>query len=87
MAAGEIESVTVQGVGARHICDTAKAVPRVDRGTALLCLFDPVIFFWQWVEWLFGFRYCIEIYTSAVKRQYSYIFVVAAAKRPVGRAC
>ncbi len=48
-------------------------VPRRDRGTALLCPFDPLIFFRPRVERLFdGFRYRIEIYTPAAKRQFGY---------------
>jgi uncharacterized protein YcaQ len=47
-------------------------VPRADRGTALLCPFDPLIFFRPRVERLFGFHYRIEIYTPAAKRQYGY---------------
>ena len=47
-------------------------VPRTDRGTALLCPFDPLIFFRPRVERLFGFHYRIEIYTPAPKRQYGY---------------
>ena len=47
-------------------------MPRLDRGTALLCPFDPLIFFRPRVERLFGFHYRIEIYTPAPKRQYGY---------------
>ncbi len=47
-------------------------MPRVDRGTALLCPFDPLIFFRPRVERLFGFHYRIEIYTPAPKRQFGY---------------
>ncbi|MEE9243392.1 MAG: crosslink repair DNA glycosylase YcaQ family protein, partial [Mycobacterium sp.] len=38
----------------------------------LLCPFDPLIFFRPRVERLFGFRYRIEIYTPAPKRQFGY---------------
>jgi uncharacterized protein YcaQ len=44
----------------------------LDRGTALLCPFDPLIFFRPRVQRLFGFHYRIEIYTPAPKRQYGY---------------
>ena len=47
-------------------------MPRVDRGTALLCPFDPLIFFRPRVERLFDFHYRIEIYTPAPKRQFGY---------------
>ena len=47
-------------------------MPRRDRGTALLCPFDPLIFFRPRVQRLFDFHYRIEIYTPAPKRQYGY---------------
>jgi uncharacterized protein YcaQ len=47
-------------------------VPRRDRGTALLCPFDPLIFFRPRVERLFDFHYRIEIYVPQEKRQFGY---------------
>ena len=47
-------------------------MPRRDRGTALLCPFDPLIFFRPRVERLFDFRYRIEIYTPQAKRAFGY---------------
>ena len=47
-------------------------MPRTDRGTALLCPFDPLIFFRPRVARLFGFDYRIEIYTPAAQRRYGY---------------
>ncbi len=70
VAAGELERVTIDGVPAYLLA--GQKVPRVDRGTALLCPFDPLIFFRPRVERLFGFHYRIEIYTPAHKRQYGY---------------
>lgn len=72
VAAGELERVDVDGWSApAYLC--AAKLPRYDRGTALLCPFDPLIFFRPRVERLFGgFHYRIEIYTPAAKRQYGY---------------
>ncbi|MGD1282075.1 winged helix-turn-helix domain-containing protein [Mycobacterium seoulense] len=72
VAAGEIERVEVDGWPAPAYLRTGRSVPRSDRGTALLCPFDPLIFFRPRVERLFGFHYRIEIYTPAAKRQYGY---------------
>ncbi|MGO9154202.1 winged helix-turn-helix domain-containing protein [Mycobacterium sp.] len=72
VAAGEIERVDVDGWSAPAYLRTGQPVPRRDRGTALLCPFDPLIFFRPRVERLFGFHYRIEIYTPAPKRQYGY---------------
>ena len=72
LAAGEIERVDVDGWSAPAYLRAGRTVPRRDRGTALLCPFDPLIFFRPRVERLFGFHYRIEIYTPAAKRQYGY---------------
>ena len=70
VAAGQLEQVSVDGSPAYLVA--GQRIPRVDRGTALLCPFDPLIFFRPRVERLFGFRYRIEIYTPEAKRQYGY---------------
>ncbi len=72
VAAGEIERVDVEGWPAPAYLRAGRTVPRRDRGTALLCPFDPLIFFRPRVERLFNFHYRIEIYTPAAKRQYGY---------------
>jgi uncharacterized protein YcaQ len=72
VAAGEIERVDVDGWPAPAYLRPGRVVPRLDRGTALLCPFDPLIFFRPRVERLFNFHYRIEIYTPAAKRQYGY---------------
>ena len=72
LAAGEIERVDVDGWSAPAYLRASRTVPRFDRGTALLCPFDPLIFFRPRVERLFGFHYRIEIYVPASKRQYGY---------------
>jgi uncharacterized protein len=70
VAAGEVERVELDGVPA--YLRAGQKIPRVDRGTALLCPFDPLIFFRPRVERLFGFHYRIEIYTPAPRRRFGY---------------
>lgn len=71
--AGEIERVEVDGWDAPAYLRAGQTVPRRDRGTALLCPFDPLIFFRPRVERLFGgFHYRIEIYVPQPKRRYGY---------------
>ncbi|WP_264010124.1 winged helix-turn-helix domain-containing protein [Mycolicibacterium flavescens] len=73
VADGALEPVEVDGWKQPAYLRAGQAIPRRDRGTALLCPFDPLIFFRPRVERLFGgFRYRIEIYTPAPKRQYGY---------------
>jgi len=72
VAARELEPVEVDGWTAPAYLRSGQPVPRADRGTALLCPFDPLIFFRPRIERLFGFHYRIEIYTPAAKRQYGY---------------
>jgi hypothetical protein len=69
---GELERVEVDGWTAPGYLRAGQIVPRRDRGTALLCPFDPLIFFRPRVQRLFQFHYRIEIYTPAPKRQYGY---------------
>jgi uncharacterized protein YcaQ len=70
VAEGELEPVQIDGVAA--YLRAGQKIPRGDRGTALLCPFDPLIFFRPRVQRLFGFHYRIEIYTPAPKRQFGY---------------
>ena len=72
VADGELEPVEVEGWAAPAYLRAGQIVPRRERGTALLCPFDPLIFFRPRVERLFGFHYRIEIYTPAPKRQFGY---------------
>ena len=73
VGAGHLERVDVEGWSAPAYLRVGQVVPRQDRGTALLCPFDPLIFFRPRVERLFGgFHYRIEIYTPAPKRRYGY---------------
>jgi uncharacterized protein YcaQ len=72
VADGELERVDVAGWNAPAYLRAGQMVPRLDRGTALLCPFDPLIFFRPRVQRLFDFHYRIEIYVPAAKRQYGY---------------
>lgn len=73
VADGELEPVQVDGWKGPAYLRAGQTIPRRDRGTALLCPFDPLIFFRPRVERLFGgFKYRIAIYTPAPKRQYGY---------------
>ncbi len=72
VASGDLEPVEVAGWTAPAYLRAGQAVPRADRGTALLCPFDPLIFFRPRVARLFGFEYRIEIYTPAAKRKFGY---------------
>ncbi len=72
VADGELEAVEVDGWTAPAYLRAGQTVPRRDRGTALLCPFDPLIFFRPRVQRLFDFHYRIEIYVPAPKRQFGY---------------
>ena len=72
VADGELERVDVDDWSAPAYLPAAQTIPRRDRGTALLCPFDPLIFFRPRVQRLFGFHYRVEIYTPAAQRQYGY---------------
>ncbi|KZS68994.1 hypothetical protein A4G29_22205 [Mycobacterium kansasii] len=86
VAAGEIERVSVEGWPAPAYLRAGQTVPRRDRGTALLCPFDPLIFFRPRVQRLFDFHYRIEIYTPAAKRQYGYyVWPLLLDGQPVAR--
>jgi uncharacterized protein len=72
VSAGELEPVDVDGWNAPAYLRAGQTRSRHDRGTALLCPFDPLIFFRPRVERVFDFHYRIEIYVPAPKRQYGY---------------
>ena len=72
VADGKLEPVDVDGWSAPAYLVAGQIIPRRDRATALLCPFDPLIFFRPRVQRLFEFHYRIEIYTPANKRQYGY---------------
>lgn len=72
VADGELETVEVDGWTAPAYMPAGQKIPRRDRGTALLCPFDPLIFYRPRVERLWNFHYRIEIYVPAPKRQFGY---------------
>jgi uncharacterized protein YcaQ len=72
VAKGELVPVEVDGWSAPAYLRAGQTVPRRDRGTALLCPFDPLIFFRPRVERLFDFHYRLEIYVPQPKRQFGY---------------
>lgn len=69
---GELEAVSVDGWSAPAYLRAGQIIPRVERGTALLCPFDPLVWFRPRAERIFDFHYRIEIYTPAPKRQFGY---------------
>ena len=83
---GEIEEVEVPGWKGPVYQDPAARIPRAIQGVALLCPFDPVIWFRPRTERLFDFRYRIEIYTPPPKRIYGYyVFPILLDGDLVGR--
>jgi uncharacterized protein len=71
-AEGGLEEVEVPGWRGPVYLDPGARVPRRVEGRALLCPFDPVVWFRPRVERLFGFRYRIEIYVPEPKRRHGY---------------
>jgi uncharacterized protein len=70
--AGDLVPVTVAGWDKPVYLDPAARRPRRIEAQALLSPFDPVVWERSRAERLFGFRYRIEIYTPADKREFGY---------------
>jgi len=69
---GHLVPGVVRGCEQKVFMHAEARVPRSVDARALLSMFDPVVWFRPRAEWLFDFRYRIEIYTPAPQRKYGY---------------
>ncbi|TQF65335.1 winged helix-turn-helix domain-containing protein [Rhodococcus spelaei] len=69
---GALTPVAVRGWDEQAYLSAGARVPRAIRGGALLCPFDPVVFFRPRAERIFDFHYRLEIYTPQHKRVHGY---------------
>lgn len=70
--AGDVVEVALEGQDKPVYLDPAARAPRRIDASALLSPFDSLVFDRRRTEELFGFRYRIELYTPAEKRQFGY---------------
>lgn len=68
------------------VLDDAKTASEAPAAVRILSPFDPALRDRRRAEWLFGFRYRIEIFVPEAKRQYGYyVFPVLEGQRLIGR--
>ena len=75
VSTGELVAVEVDGWSQPAFLDAKARLPRQVEIKALVSPFDPLLWDRRRTERLFGFRYRIEIYTPAHKRQHGYYVV------------
>ena len=72
VADGHLSRCTVEGWSAPAYLHPGVVIPKEVVARALLSPFDPVVWFRPRAERLFGFRYRVEIYIPANKREFGY---------------